>query len=296
MVTLLLMDDAAQTLFEREPMGLVLYNKIVKMHHDVRPRSHGNFLPSLDLAEKMLKQDCDSSDTCALCLLFLSDGRPSDHATGHFRGNQRMTSEAIAGRVGLLSAPLKNRLTVATLGFAHQEQDFSVLEAMAKAAADSGAHGEFHRPELSAAGLGSAIARSVSSLTATRTRLTSLASTGGRSRVIRQVEREAAHGANSWVLAPTAIDTGKGDGWVVHPHNVRRFDFRSAAMRGESDEPWVQVGLSNETATGIAIRRKAFGEGAERLVFRLQVWIIVHPVVYVCVFSRLCFFVAHFVD
>lgn len=62
-------------------MGRVLYNRFVDIHGRVKPRSHGNFLPSLEQAEKLLRNDCNQPGT-ALCLMFLSDGRPSDNATG----------------------------------------------------------------------------------------------------------------------------------------------------------------------------------------------------------------------
>lgn len=67
-------------------MGRVLYNRFVDIHHKVKPRSHGNYLPSLDQAEKLLQTDSNHPAT-ALCLLFLSDGKPSDNSTGILRCN-----------------------------------------------------------------------------------------------------------------------------------------------------------------------------------------------------------------
>lgn len=269
-VSLVLMHDSVEIVFEREPMGLVLYNMFVQIHDQVRPRSHGNFLPSIGLAEEMLRHDYHASKTCALCLLFLSDGRPSDNATGLFRGNAKATTEHISNCVALVAGAFGHRLTVHTLGFASEPHDFSVLETMAEATRRGGAHGEFHRPKLSSAGLGSAIARSVSSLSRTRSMLTTLAAGSGVARVLRQVERESIHQNDLWSLAPDGHQAGGYDDWIVLAQRVKRFEFSRSAMKN-GEEPWIRVGFNSSRATGIAIHRKAFGEGAERLVFKLQV-------------------------
>ncbi|CAM9693402.1 unnamed protein product, partial [Hapterophycus canaliculatus] len=233
-VTLILMRNEAEVIFEREPMGLVLYNRLVGLHDEGVPRAHGNFLPALDKAKRLLHSKVHGG--CALSLLFLSDGRPSDH-----------------------------QLSVATLGFASRDQDFSVLEAMADAAREAGSQGEFHRPELSSEGLGTAIAHSVSSLTATRLRLTTLAAQDKQPRALRKVNREAA--GSLWSHAPTALQTGTG--WVLYTEGVQRFGFSRRAFR-RSDYPWLPVAHFSEEANGIAISRNILEEGAERLVFGLQ--------------------------
>ncbi|CAN0009219.1 unnamed protein product [Ectocarpus sp. 12 AP-2014] len=232
-VSLILMRDSAKVVFEREPMGLVLYNKFVGLHDQNTPRSHGMFLPALNTAQRLLKRHAHGG--CGLSLMFLSDGRPSDRR---------------------LSSPMR---TIA------DQQDFSVLEAMADAAQAAGAHGTFYRPELSAEGLGTAIAGSSSSLTAVKSRLTSLATKDGRSRQLRKVERESA-GAK-WGHDPTTIETG--DGWVVYTDEVQRFEFSYQGMRFSKD-PWVTAKSFSEEANAIALRKRALGEGSERLVFGLQ--------------------------
>ena len=76
-VSLVLMRDSAEVVFEREPMGLMLYDMFVGLHDDGEPRSHGHYLPALAAAEELLGGG--TNGCCALSLLFLSDGRPSDH-------------------------------------------------------------------------------------------------------------------------------------------------------------------------------------------------------------------------
>ena len=263
-VSLVLMQDTARVVLQREPTGLVLYNQFVGLHDVAIPGSHGNFLPALNRAERLLNKQRHAE--CALTLLFLSDGSPSDFTTYLRAGKNPDEVEAdILDQVRTLAETLGEQLSVVTLGFAGPQQDFSVLEAMAHAARDAGAQGKFLRPEMSSRGLGTAIADSVSSLTATRLRLTTLA--GERQpRELRHVEREAS-GAR-WGHAPTTARTG--DGWVVYTSEVRSYRFSQDAMR-YTGNPWVGVGFFSEGADGIAIRSKALGEGAERLVFGLQV-------------------------
>ncbi|CAM9910863.1 unnamed protein product, partial [Laminaria digitata] len=265
-VSLVLMRDSAEVVFEREPMGLVLYDMFVGLHDDGEPRSHGNYLPALAAAEELLGGTGTANGCCALALLFLSDGRPSDQIVGCDGEIYQSAVDIITDRVRSLAGLFGQQLCVTTLGVARRDGDFSVLEAMADAARDAGAHGEFHRPELSSEGLSTAIASSVLSLTATRRRLTTLANEGGRPRQLRQVEKEAA--GCSWGHAPTADLTG-GD-WVVYTDRVQRFEYSSQAKQ-ETGYPWVAVSPFSEEANGIAIRKKASGTGAERLVFGLRV-------------------------
>ncbi|CAM9412037.1 unnamed protein product [Ectocarpus sp. 13 AM-2016] len=134
-VSLILMRDSAKIVFEREPMGLVLYNKFVGLHDQNTLRSHGMFLPALNTAQRLLKRHVHGG--CGLSLMFLSNGRPSD---------RRLSSpmRTIADQVRSLAEGYGQQLSVSTLGFADRQQDFSVLEAMADAAQAAGAHGTFY--------------------------------------------------------------------------------------------------------------------------------------------------------
>ncbi|CAM9949825.1 unnamed protein product [Ectocarpus sp. 12 AP-2014] len=206
-------------------MGLVLYNKFVGLHDQSRPRSHGMFLPALNEAKRLLKSQVHGG--CALSLMFLSDGRPSD------QGSSPM--HVIADRVRSLAEVFGQQLSVTTLGFGNKRQDFSVLEAMAGAAQDVGAQGEFRSSPQRALGPPSL------------------------------VEREAA--GSEWGHAPTALQTG--DGWIVYKDDLQRYEFSYKGIRYYRF-PWVRVDHFSPEATAIAIRKKALGEGYERLVFGLQ--------------------------
>jgi len=71
----------ASTVIVREaPCTWILYNTIVRIYNSnlVPPAGHGPFLPCLDRAEQLLTRN--SNAACAMALIFLSDGAPSDHS------------------------------------------------------------------------------------------------------------------------------------------------------------------------------------------------------------------------
>lgn len=279
-VSLVLMRDQATVPFEREPVGLALYNKMVSLHQGAHsnPAYHGNYLPALDKAEELLVNPAYYHRDCALSLLFLSDGRPSDtchpSAAGSCKNNSIVRS-SIAQRVYTLAKGLGQQLSVSTVGFAQQGQDLSVLEVMAAAANQAGATGSFNNTELSLRALETSIALTASTVVATKSRLAAARGRNHRSRDLRRVDMEAAgidwgqHAHTPWEM---------GDGWVVYTQDVDRLEFSPQSAKRGTDtssetSSWVSVGLSSPRANCVAIRRKALGEGAERLAFGLQVMI-----------------------
>lgn len=279
-VSLVLMQDSASIAINREPMGLVLYNQLVHLHDNGYPQFNGNFLPALDRAEQLLNSHTHGE--CGLSLLFFSDGRPSDHTAYLGAGSYQEAAGKITDRVRALAETFGEQLTITTLGFANPEQDFTVLENMAEAARGGGARGQFIRPELSSKGLGTAIAHSVSSLTATKLRFTKLAVDRQR-REVRHVEREAA--GTQWDHALSTAKTAAG--YVVYTTQVRRYEYSPEDTMLHWGTPWAEVDLLSEEANGIAIRSRALGDGAERLVFGLQVCCQYHTI-YVGAFGSTC--------
>jgi hypothetical protein len=171
-LSLVEMRDSGNILLHREPVTNVLFNKILDLRRKNRAYSHGNYIPSLSLAEKVMSRD-ENNKNCALLLLFLSDGKPSD--TGHTDVNW-----AVQKRVLSLYATFGSRLTIGTIGFA-QNTDFSVLEAMANAPKKfdlKGCTGIFYKSDLCARALGNAISQLTTKLSATRTTLTLTAAKG----------------------------------------------------------------------------------------------------------------------
>ena len=132
------MRDEAKVVLESVPLDGHLFNFLMQRRNEARPSSHGNYMPAQEAAEKLLNKF--SHGGCALNLLFLSDGRPSDCHTdarprvARPRGAVHAIQQEIVLRVQALTQKFGRRLNVGTIGFAGAQQDFSVLERMAAAA------------------------------------------------------------------------------------------------------------------------------------------------------------------
>jgi len=70
------MRDEAKVVLESVPLDGHIFNVLMQRRNEARPSSHGNYIPALEAAERLLNKF--SHGGCALNLLFLSDGRPSD--------------------------------------------------------------------------------------------------------------------------------------------------------------------------------------------------------------------------
>lgn len=177
-------------------------------------------------------------------------------------------------RVSLMAGTFRQRLNVATLGFASEGQDFSVLESMAAAARAGGAaKGEFIRPELSAFGLASALASVISSLTHTKSTLASTLVGPAAGRV-----GAGGAGAGRRNLPPIqeslkeSPDSDQPEGWTAYVDEVMRWEYWPESIAGvEQKKPWVVRRLLSASADALAIRKIPFDEGAERVVFKMQV-------------------------
>jgi hypothetical protein len=77
-ISLVTLGRGSKVVFQDEPCDWLLCNKIVDLYMKIKLKPHGpgRFLPSLDLAKRMLTRNFNAS--CAMSLVFLSDGRPSD--------------------------------------------------------------------------------------------------------------------------------------------------------------------------------------------------------------------------
>jgi len=72
LISVIVMRDRAELVMSCEPIGWVLYNKLLDMREwtNHRPHGAGNYMRALDMAEKTLLQYTQGS--CALSLLFFS--------------------------------------------------------------------------------------------------------------------------------------------------------------------------------------------------------------------------------
>ena len=93
--------------------------------------------PALAAAEKCLMRG--TAGNCALLLLFLSNGQPSDHIIGRRAWKGRTCkvkmgiyhSEYTKSHVAAIASRFGRRLTLGTIGFGQPLEEFAVLKAMA---------------------------------------------------------------------------------------------------------------------------------------------------------------------
>jgi len=179
-LSIIIMRDSAEVLYFCEPLDWFLYNKIVDLRewdNGVLPYGHGCYAPALRKAEELLS--IDTSGSCALSLLFFSDGRPSDCNLDHKTG------------MGELASKFGRRLTISCIGMAYNSEEsyFDTLKGMAEEADSFGAVSSFCKPEMKVGALSHLISSLSSSLTTTKTELTDIR-TGEVRRVRTDIRRE----------------------------------------------------------------------------------------------------------
>lgn len=287
LVSLVLMHDSPTIVFDREPSGLVLYNKFVSLHYRGVPYSKRNYLPALNKAEELLNLQCHPG--CALSLVFLSNGQPHDPIGGEV-GDFEAVKFLLGRRVYKLAEKFGQQLSFSAIGFATRHQDLSVLQGMAAAANQAGAQGSFHGAGLTSHALGTSIARSVSSLAVTMAKQ-ALVVVPGHGRQPRNLPCVEVNAASSSSGQPASATGEPGNGWVMYSKGVDRLEFSPPAAtrekrNGGENCSWVSVGLSSRDANCIAMQRHALSEGAERLVFGLQVNTALFFVIYYSINSN----------
>ncbi len=269
-VSIVGMNKQGSLLVDRQPTDWILFNRLISLLRSAEPKSDGNYLPALKEAEDLLRNNAASS--CALMLLILSDGKPSDHfsyrlLTPEMKDEyQRETTKVHSEKIRLLTNPcidslvsqFGRRLTIHTIGFAGPSEDFAVLRAMADRPALFGCTGKFQAPSLTPESLGLVISELASSLTTSKSELTQLDTSAQRE--VRKVLREPKR---------TADDIQYNSEWFYWDLENGGIESRQhwCADKGS----WVKTkGLIDKQATGVAMRQKYFGEGAERLVAKFR--------------------------
>jgi len=246
-------EDATIVLKER-PSSWVLYNQIVKIYSQyhnspnaIVPRGHGFYLPSLETAEELLTTNMNAS--CALLLTFLSDGRPSDS-----------NKQLLIDRVGHLAKRFGRRLNFEAIGIGDLD-NFDTLQAMVDAATDYGAVANFRLPSMTSMGIGDAFSLTATSVTITKTEMTDVITL--KQRKVRDVLRE------SRMKAALNIEHVSQEDFFIYPRNrVKRTIYKEWYEGRKRHSVFEEAPLQNPEAEFVAIHREAFGEGAERIVFR----------------------------
>lgn len=253
-VSLIEMRDTATLAFEREPLSWVLFNQLARTRANSKGKlaySHGNYVPALTCLRKLL-QETDNG-ACAILVLFLSDGRPSDVCTGM---KPKSFNTCLDGHVRGLCCTHGKRLTFGAVGFAAAASEFAVLDSMVMTAKSCGNCAFSLKAENGFDGLRTAISTLATSLANSRVALSTLAAAN---RTLRDID----------YIAPSEtcrVDANPDDydRWTVQDHDLKRVTW------SQESKQWEPLDLMHPAACGIAVHKKAFGHGAERVAFFMQ--------------------------
>ena len=265
-ITVITMGEQSNIVIDQQPMDWVLFNKLVNIYngnhfHRIKPKGHGYFLPALEKAEEILMQNPYSS--CSLALTVYSDGRPSDNATSlKFAVNDtkvNRVNDAIVKKIENISSKLGKRFTFTAIGIG-SATEFKSLELMTETAKDYGSEAFFKVPSMTTSDLGAAMSSVTTSLAKSHTAMTIYSVDGKKTgiKTVRNVLRE-----RQSTLPALTEDVDKDDFHIYMGNNVTRKIYDVNANGCFKDAP-----LQHPDAVGVAIRKKAFGEGTERICYQ----------------------------
>ena len=249
-VSIVAMGITDTILIDRKPHDWILFNSVVDLLRSQEPYFEGNYIPALNSAETLLNSNTFGS--CILTLFILSDGKPSDRlyiGQGGYIGLMQSRIDALASRFG-------RRLSVVTVGFGGPDEDFSVLEHMAERPAQFDSNGLFFAANLNPEALSTAFNSITSSLNQTRTELTAIG--GSSQRAVRDVRRCAKDNVG--------VDLFPDDDWFQYKMPSWDGKRKVYSHRNPKNEKFKSMPPLHPQACGVALARKFFGEGAERLV------------------------------
>jgi hypothetical protein len=240
----------------REPWSWTLYNKIVGFYQSnkIKAESHGPFLPALKTACKVLRKSDSPSQAAAL--YFLSDGAPSDSGLGSREERDLRICESVKD----IASFFGRRLTFVAVGIGASES-FATLEKMIDTAKDFGVRAEFLLPSMTAESLGLTISSALSSLTRTQADMTDVDTL--RQRSVRAIRREGKSEASKDITEVSSTD------FFIYPISkvVRSVYHEWFEGRAKKDS-FEFVPLQDDAAHFVALSKRAFDEGGERVAYR----------------------------
>ena len=257
--SLVSMREGGEILIKQQPFDWLLFNKIIDCLRSETPLGHGNYYPALDLANSLLLSNFYGG--CALMLTFLSDGRPSDKLQKGPGCVLEKHSYNVKMRIEVLARQCGNRLTVGAIPIGRSDERFQTLRAMVEGARDYGSRASFHPPTLSPNTVSKSLSSLATSLTATMVAMTDVH--GQHQRQYRRFEKEKMSSVGTSTCSPvlfTVIQQRVVNHW-------RKSIFRTRWVPGSGWTPFCEENIFHSPhAVGIAIKKRWFGEGAERLV------------------------------
>eukprot|EP01135_Chromosphaera_perkinsii_P001170 Nk52_evm9s160 gene=Nk52_evmTU9s160 len=278
LMTLLGMKDHAYSYLYCEPITRVLYKKIDRFKWLFRPSGHGHYCNSLKTAKKMImdferkrfqcyqrarkqSMDCTMSD-CVYTLLFMTDGRPSEHILGG--------PTALNDTLKILNScagTFRQRFHFEAVGMTKNQSslgEFGFLNKLVTQVRRCGAKATFHHDGMKKGRLGT-IMRSVSSnISSTCSQLTSLAIDAALGPV-RSVGKEDVK-----IFGNSKVCQEKD--WKIFTDDVRRLTWACGEDEGRERifNYYVHQPLFTDYANGVAMRKKYFAEGAERFCYQFS--------------------------
>jgi hypothetical protein len=250
-VSIIEMNDVGTLVFDREPMDWILFNKILERQMTAKPRSHGNYNMSLQMAKMLIEReietmkDLDLEDLPSFAIIFLSDGKPSD-TIGEANEERHLLLHDLCEK-------LQSNLAFHAIGLGSSDSDFGTLESMVSTVKKSGVEGTFSFAQLSCADLSSAFSSASKSVTATRTGMFS--SEDKTERIKKNVQLREKH---------LPSDARK---FRRFSHGVSRWRYDHDSYRKGSPFPWSQINFKNQEGVGFDMEADPFGKGAERLAY-----------------------------
>eukprot|EP00970_Alexandrium_tamarense_P013794 scaffold3686_cov193-Alexandrium_tamarense.AAC.22 len=252
-LSLVELSGSNEYLLMQEPVDWILYNRIIDFLRHRHPTLPGNYLPAIDKAQHLLK--VNSSGSCALQLIFLTDGAPSD-----FSGDQNSTKYEVCNRIASLASRFGSRLAVG--GFAVGGAELSTLEAMIETAKEYNCTGFLMKASLRVEDLSSAF-RSMSTLI-TETKTTMTDANTKRQRTYRDLFREPTRAVSVYNASDKEWKKYRN-----HPNQPTRVE-RTYFDKHEYCWIYPEKTFNSDKAVGIAVRDFIFGEGKERAVRRVR--------------------------
>ena len=262
--TLIAMQSRSNRLLKYRPTDWILYNDLVDLLRTAQPLGDGNYLPSLDSAEKVLSRNQYSN--CALCLLFLSDGRPSDKLKSGQPGSDSISKlqYLTKNRIARLASKLGRRLTIGCIALGKEstnDKEFSILRGISETAKEYGCLSYFTEASLSVTHLAETFSKLSTIVSSTKSELTDIKSM--KQMPVKSVVRETIND-----LGAKKIKTGLW--YIVTNENTQYGERNITKTRWIKDTGWYASHDSHlynsEKAVGIAVKKRIFGEGAERMV------------------------------
>ena len=272
-VSLISMSNQATVLLHCEPLNETLIPKLESIGKR-QPKSHGNYIPAMDLALKVMTDD--APNRASVLLLFFSDGAPSDSSTMLCEHNvpvfeidrkqdpnmQHRTAGSAWRCRSLLHDKVKqecldrvkkigdvfgrDKVIFRTLAFGPKNEDFRLLDEMANALP----RGEFQKLGLDASKLRTAFSSLSSSMTELRTE------GGGR---LLTPRRDKVVDKKQYVDQSKVVLRGTDQWWIYSFEDVWKYKLGPSGITSQR---------FTDDATGIAFIGQPFAEGAERFVFR----------------------------